>query len=209
MTTWMMENGRALVQKGCPALAVGTKRPRGTFVISDGVTDRDGDRVNVEGWELPETVPLLFGHDRARVLGVARPYRRGSQVLADIEIADSSPDAAYMRELLDMGALSASVGFRPTAAPISNGSGLDFSKQELLELSLLPVPSNARARQIKAALEITVCGPMPPLRGESEITVCGPMPALGKGGEIAVYGPMDRDFEAEAHGRMTRTGLLD
>lgn len=207
--TWMMEDGRAMVQKGCPGLAVETKRPRGTFVISDGTVDRDGDRVSVDGWELPPTVPLLFGHDHARVLGIARPYRRGSQVLADVEIADSSPDAAYMRELLDMGALSASVGFRPTAPPLSNGSGLDFSKQELLELSLLPVPSNARARQIKAALEITICGPMPPLREESEIVVCGPMRALGQGGGIAVYGPVDRDFEAEAHDRMRRTGVLD
>lgn len=123
------------------------------FVISDGEEDRDGDTIAVDGWDFNnyrKNPVVLFVHD----------YSQPSVAIGDPRIEDgvvksrtkfASPDeyafADTLYKLYKGGYMRAtSVGFLPKRWEERRDAwAYDFKEQELLEYSLVPVPSNPRA----------------------------------------------------------------
>jgi HK97 family phage prohead protease len=128
------------------------------FVISTGAVDRMNDTVSPEGWNLKnykKNPVVLWAHDY-RTPPIGRGKRVGvnekGQLVSDVEFVpkDVSPFADMVFQLCKQGFVkSASVGFRPTefkwAESEDRKGGMDFTKQELLEWSIVPVPANPEA----------------------------------------------------------------
>lgn len=128
---------------------------RMTFTISTGSVDRDRDTVNPKGWMLDnfrKNPIILFAHDY-HALPVAKAVHISKTDEALIATAEFPPIGTYpfadqVHDMLKAGFLNAtSVGFRATKDPIFNDErkGLDFSEQELMEFSIVPIPSNPDA----------------------------------------------------------------
>ena len=137
-----------------------------TFVFSDESVDRYGDVIYARGWDLANfnANPIaLFGHDAntvENVIGKAKNVRvEGSRLIGDIEFmgAEVNPNAEAVYQMVKGGFLkTVSVGFQPIewelAKDKSRPQGVNFKKQELLEISIVPIPANAAALvQAKAA----------------------------------------------------------
>lgn len=136
------------------------------FCISTGCIDRDLDRINQAGWALDHFAKnprVLWAHNaqmppigKATDFGVA-----GDRLMATVKFlpaegyGSASAWADQIYNLAKDGWLSAtSVGFRPlkydfTEDPDRGGDdwwpGIDFHEQELVELSIVNVPSNPEA----------------------------------------------------------------
>jgi hypothetical protein len=86
---------------------------------------------------------------------------RAGQLISRMEFvpAEISPFADTVRQLVEGGWLKAtSVGFRPLEWKFNEQrGGFDFTKQELLEFSIVPVPANPEAR-LRALLSAAVGG---------------------------------------------------
>lgn len=124
------------------------------FVITTGDVDRDGDRINPAGWRLSNYMRnpvVLWAHDlRTPPIGRALEISEEDGALtALIEWAprDVHPLAGTVADLYRLGFLHAvSVGFVPIRwAPRRDGRGIEYEEQELVEISAVPVPANARA----------------------------------------------------------------
>jgi HK97 family phage prohead protease len=137
-----------------------------TFVFSDESVDRYGDVIFARGWDLANfnANPIaLFAHDAGtveNVIGRAKNVRiEGSRLIGDIEFmaAEVNPNAEIVYQMVKGGFLNTvSVGFQPIewelAKDKSRPQGVNFKKQELLEISIVPIPANANALvQAKAA----------------------------------------------------------
>lgn len=148
-----------------PLVASATERVA-TFVFSDSSVDRYGDTIDARGWQLESfnANPIaLFGHDSGtveNVIGKARNVRvQGNQLIGEIAFMEASvnPNAEVVYQMVKGGYLNTvSVGFLPIewqdAKDKSRPLGIDFTKQELLEISIVPVPANPNALvQAKAA----------------------------------------------------------
>lgn len=146
-------------------MAVAGSRTIG-FVFSDESVDRYGDIIRARGWDLDNfnANPIaLFGHDAGsveNVIGRAHNVRvQGSQLVGDIEFmsAEANPNAEAVYQMVKGGFLkTVSVGFSPLeweqTKDKSRPGGIDFKKQELLEISVVPIPANPNALvQAKAA----------------------------------------------------------
>jgi HK97 family phage prohead protease len=125
-----------------------------TFTISTGAVDRDRDTVSVDGWNLDnyrKNPVVLWAHDYSSLpVGRAETIiARNGQLVARMEFVpkEISPFAEAVRQLVEGGWVKAtSVGFRPTEWTINEDrGGFDFKRQELLEFSIVPVPSNPEA----------------------------------------------------------------
>lgn len=130
------------------------------FIISTNKVDRDGDTISVDGWELDDfnrSGSVLWAHD-ARQLPVAKPtstfVEAGSlKSRAQFPERDVYPFADTVYRLLVGGYLrGSSVGFKPLDVEVDSERvdpmglpGLNFRRQELLEWSVTPVPSNTDA----------------------------------------------------------------
>jgi phage head maturation protease len=135
------------------------------FVASDESVDRDGDIVSVDGWELGNYMKnpvVLYGHDYWSLpVGKAvkvEADKRARQLIADVKfptVAELASDPAMPSDhalmvdgiyhMARLGLLNTvSVGFRGLDyEPIDTGRR--FKRQELLEISIVPVPANANA----------------------------------------------------------------
>ncbi|MCK1322139.1 HK97 family phage prohead protease [Bradyrhizobium sp. 156] len=137
-----------------------------TFVFSDNSVDRYGDTIDARGWVLDnyKSNPIaLFGHDSGsveNVIGRAHNVRiEGQRLLGDIEFMEASvnPTAEAVYQMVKGGFLkTVSVGFAPLEWTLTKDKtrpgGVDFKKQELLEISIVPIPANPNAlQQAKAA----------------------------------------------------------
>jgi len=129
------------------------------FVFSDGTIDRAGDSIDPNGWEIKaflDNPVALWSHDsfsppigRASNVGPS-----GNALMGDIEFmaADISAfaDTIY-RMVMARFVKAVSVGFLPLEYSFVNSNdrpfGINFIKQELLEISLCPVPCNPNALQ--------------------------------------------------------------
>ena len=126
-----------------------------TVVASDESVDRLGDVVRADGWELrpyKRNPVFLWAHDYTRT-----PIGRSSWVgldagrlVATIEFAPTAfareVETLYRQRFLR----AVSVGFRACAFTFRKGrdgavEGVEFTKQELLEISAVPVPANPEA----------------------------------------------------------------
>jgi HK97 family phage prohead protease len=143
---------------------------KATFIASSEDVDRYGDIIRVEGWDLQhfKTNPiLLFGH-KSRDLPVGRVTDigvKGKQLIADVEFVPKEMNdfAESVYQMVKAGFLNAvSVGFRPTKMPndIKDPEtnkwtgGFEFIAQELLELSVVPVPALPGALAIARSLGV-------------------------------------------------------
>jgi HK97 family phage prohead protease len=130
-----------------------------TFCFSDGSTDRMNDRIDPYGWDTSafQKKPVcLWAHDAtAPPIGrVRRTYTSGDRFMGDIEFASAEtyPFADQIYRLVVDGFVKAvSVGFLPIEwqwadDDKSRPGGINFERQELLEISVLPIPANANAQ---------------------------------------------------------------
>lgn len=135
------------------AKEVGDKARTFRFVFSDGSVDRMGDTISPDGWNLHDFVKnpvALFAHDSS-----SPPIGRASNLMVedgklkgDIEFApaDVYPFAETIYRMVAGGWLNAvSVGFQPKEYDWADDEdrewGLDFKRQDLLEISIVPVPA--------------------------------------------------------------------
>lgn len=139
---------------------IGDKAPKPSdelmnFVASDESVDRMGDIIRAKGWMLGDfrkNPVFLFAHDaRSPAIGAVRTVKvEGSELLAGVEWAETT-FAQDIKSLYVGGFMRAvSVGFRALDFDFITDkdggiTGIEFKKQELMELSAVPVPANARA----------------------------------------------------------------
>lgn len=124
------------------------------FVISTSAVDRENDMIDPAGWELANYLrnpAVMFGHDYysppiARTVAIAVEEER---LVADAEFApaDVNPFAdTIFRAVVGGWIKGASVGFRPLEWTFDEErKGFSFTRQELLEWSIVSIPSNAEA----------------------------------------------------------------
>jgi HK97 family phage prohead protease len=127
------------------------------FVLSDGSVDRMGDVIDPYGWELTAfraNPVVLFAHlsSEPPVGRMVRTFVANDRLMGDVEFAsaDVYPFADQIYKLVVNGFIRAcSVGFLPIEWQFSDDGdrqfGIDFKRQELLELSIVPVPANQNA----------------------------------------------------------------
>jgi HK97 family phage prohead protease len=124
------------------------------FCLTDGSEDRMGDKINVRGWETADFLrnPVcLYAHDSSAppVGKVVNIFVSGDRLMGDIRFA---PPEVYefadtIFKLIDAEFLnSVSVGFLPLEFEFADDRrGINFIRQTLLEISVVPVPANAHA----------------------------------------------------------------
>jgi HK97 family phage prohead protease len=124
------------------------------FTISTESTDRDRDQIAVDGWRLDNyrKNPVVLWAHSYHDLPVARAVNievTGGKLTAEAEFvsADVSPFAETVYQMVKRGFLSAtSVGFVPVKwVRNEERAGYDVMEAELLEFSIVPVPSNPEA----------------------------------------------------------------
>ncbi|HDR4427068.1 TPA: hypothetical protein QCP92_002670 [Bacillus cereus] len=125
------------------------------FIGSCEHVDREGDVILASGWELDnykKNPVFLWAHDYS-ILPIGRAinvFRQADKLIFDIEFLEKGihtlADTVY--ELYKKGFMNAtSVSFiGKEGEPLPKG-GTKFIRQELLELSAVPVPSNPIALQ--------------------------------------------------------------
>jgi HK97 family phage prohead protease len=139
-----------------PLAVPGTRRVR--FTYSDGTVDRAGDSIDPKGWVLDNyraNPIVLFGHsaDIDNVIGRSvNVSTYGNKLSGDIDCAtaDVNPKADMAYKMVKAGLLSAvSVGFNPIDFEFSTDKdrrgGVNYKKQELIELSVCAVGCNPNA----------------------------------------------------------------
>jgi HK97 family phage prohead protease len=141
-----------------------------TFVFSDESVDLYGDTISARGWDWSafENNPVaLFGHDASKpeyVVGKAKNLRvQGARLVGDIEFMEAgvNPTAETVYQMVKGGFLNAvSVGFTPlewvATKDKSRPGGIDFKRQSLMEISIVPLPANQNALALARAAGIDV-----------------------------------------------------
>lgn len=127
--------------------------------ISTDAVDRVGDVIRQDGWDLTHYLKnpvVLFGHDYSKPpIGRALSLTVGEGALiAKMQFADTR-FAREIHKLYAEGYMRAfSVGFAPLEPPQIRRDdkdrfvGYEYTKQELLEFSAVPVPANPEALQL-------------------------------------------------------------
>jgi len=129
------------------------------FIFSDGAVDRAGDSIDPMGWDTASFLKnpvALWAHDSySPPIGRASDVAPvGGKLMGDIEFmpAEISAFADSIYRMVKGGYVKAvSVGFIPLEWTFVNDTkrpyGIDFKRQELLEISVCPVPCNPNALQ--------------------------------------------------------------
>lgn len=136
------------------------------FVLSDATKDRYGDVVEPDGWVLnnfKKNPIALFGHSSAFPIGTWSKLRiEGGKLLGTLNLAapGTSQRIDELRGLVEQGILRAvSVGFIPIemeAIDKAKPYGAQrYTKQELLETSLVSVPANPAALAVAKSLHVS------------------------------------------------------
>lgn len=131
------------------------------FVASTDAEDRHGDVVKQDGWDFKsfKKNPVLLWAHRSSDFPIGRVSKikvENNMLMADTEFVDEGLHdvADKVWSMLKSGFLNAvSVGFRaldyePRFGKDGDWLGFQFNKQELLELSVVPVPANPQAIQV-------------------------------------------------------------
>lgn len=129
------------------------KADDGSFiaVASTNATDRHNEVVDNNGWDLKafkKNPVILWAHDHHEpAIGVSKKtWVEGTGKKAKLMIQpilhDVTEKARAVKQLVEMGIInSLSVGFKPIESP----DGVTFTKNELLEVSMVNVPANSEA----------------------------------------------------------------
>lgn len=130
-----------------------TKAADGSFiaVASTNSIDRHGEVVDNNGWDLKsfkKNPVILWAHDHGEpAIGVSKKTwvdgvgKKAKLMIAPV-LHELTEKAKAIKALVDAGIIkSLSVGFKPLDSP----DGVTFTKNELLEVSMVNVPANADA----------------------------------------------------------------
>lgn len=132
------------------------KADDGSFIAiaSTNAIDRHGEIVDNNGWELKafkKNPVILWAHDHSEpAIGVSkRTWVEGvgkkAKLMIQPVLHDVTEKARAIKQLVEMGVInSLSVGFKPIESP----DGVTFTKNELLEVSMVNVPANADAMML-------------------------------------------------------------
>lgn len=123
------------------------------FVASESTPDRIGDIIHASGWQLDSFTKnpvLMFGHDHGipPIGKVVKVWIEGDKLLDMVQFDAQDPFAALIAGKYQRGFMSAqSVGFRPLEFHRNEASegGYEFTKQELVEISMVAVPMHPMA----------------------------------------------------------------
>ncbi len=125
------------------------------YVLSTGDVDRDGDVLDPNGCvsdNYRKNPVVLFAHESDKLpvaKMIAGPTVIGNKLVGTVQFADAdmNPLAEQCWQAVKRGFLKAgSVGFAPIEyKPRGDGDGYLFTRWELLEFSIVPVPANADA----------------------------------------------------------------
>ena len=154
--------GKSIVHKTHVAPVVEGKE----FILSDESLDRMGDQIMSTGWDVTnfKNNPIaLFNHNPNFVVGSWKNIRVvDKQLRARLELAPKGTSRRIdeIRALVDAGILKAtSVGFKPIDFEQLDKKnpfgGAKFTKQELVETSLVSVPANANALAVAKSLKVS------------------------------------------------------
>jgi len=127
------------------------------FTASTADMDRDGEVIDVEGWDLKnfkKNPVIMYAHDY-RSLPIGKATKIGVRDGKLINNVEFPPEGTYefadiVERLVGTGYLKTeSVGFIPRKWEDGDGGEKTprrtYTKQELLEISIVPVPSNPNA----------------------------------------------------------------
>jgi HK97 family phage major capsid protein/HK97 family phage prohead protease len=122
-----------------------------TAVVTTAKEDRDHDILEPAGAVLDSQMPLLWQHDPAQPIGkyVGTVQHDAESVVAKYQVADT-PLGRDAAALLKLGVLRISHGFRPLEYEPrkggSGGGGFHIKRFEMVETSLVSIPSNTDAQ---------------------------------------------------------------
>lgn len=138
------------------------------FVASTEAVDRYGDIIRADGWQLASykrNPVVLFGHQHTNIVGrTLNVWVEGKRLMSEILLAEqgTSPLVDSVRSLVAQKILKAvSVGFLPIEdrwirnEEDNSITGIEFLKQELLEISLVAVPANQEALAVARHLNLS------------------------------------------------------
>lgn len=201
------------------------------FTISTGAVDRDQDMIDPKGWKLDNFLknPVVLWSHRAdelpigKVVDIGRDDRRLHAAVKFLPggygAASDLADCIY-RMSAD-GYLSAtSVGFRPLKWDFTNDEergasdwfpGIDFAEQELVELSVVCVPSNP-----EALIDDTTSPLMMPGGGDQQPIIPAPVQVISYDGYqrraraalVGVFAPDRADLPETASRAVRGSGGL-
>jgi len=136
-----------------------------TFRATSEAVDRQGEVVSADGWEFGsfESNPVILdSHDYSgidAIVGKALPPLRRMGDTWEVDVVFSgTPKGQLAQTLVDEGSLRAvSVGFRSLqrVGGSRDGAPLTHTKQELLEISVVPIPANPEAVRLRSMTEET------------------------------------------------------
>jgi len=129
------------------------------MVVNTGAVDRERDRVLPSGAELDNyraNPVIMYGHnyrDPWALIGRAAEIQTGPEsirIRPELrEPASESDPMHIIRALWDSGLLkAASIGFNPLEWEQNDVGGYDYTRWELLENSLVPIPANQEALRL-------------------------------------------------------------
>jgi len=128
-------------------------------IASTSTTDRDGDIIKVEGWDLKnfkKNPVMLWGHNPySPAIGTIKDIKIDGDKLTFIPVFDMDDEFArllykkYEKNILN----TFSVGFKAVEY-VQGDNGYIFSKQELLEISAVNVPANPDARVMREMSDV-------------------------------------------------------
>ena len=143
------------ILENCEVKKVGERQYE--FTASTADMDRDGEVISVEGWDLKnfkKNPVIMFAHDY-RTLPIGKATKIGVRDGKLMNVVEFPPEGTYefadtVQRLVDAGYLKTeSVGFIPKKWEDGDGGEKaprrTYTKQELLEISIVPVPSNPNA----------------------------------------------------------------
>lgn len=124
-----------------------------TAIASTAVEDRQGEIVEVTGWDLKEFKKnpiILWGHDHNEpAIGQATKTwvdgtGKSAKLMVKIAFQEVTQRAREIKQLVQDGVIKTlSVGFLPI-----DGEGNRYTKQQLLEVSVVNVPANPEAMML-------------------------------------------------------------
>lgn len=127
------------------------------FIASTENEDRDGDIMSLSGWDFEnfkKNNPFVWGHDYKspeNAIGeVVNWETTNKELIMDVRFASTGVNqkADLVYDLYQDNVLkSVSVGFIPKESEPIKGRGRKYTKQELLELSAVILPSNPEAHR--------------------------------------------------------------
>ncbi len=121
------------------------------FVLSEALPDREADCVDPNGIDLTNYLRnpvVLWAHDhhappiaRCISIGVEAGRLVGVAEFVPASVPVAGPTAEMALQMIKIGFLNAvSIGFRPVEFDFNNDGGMDFTKSELLEFSIVTIP---------------------------------------------------------------------